>query len=200
MASTADWFTEPFVLHLGSTLSKLNSRDFYELCRLNPEARIELTARGDLVIMPPTGGQTGLRNARLTARLQNWAESDGSGLVFDSSTLFTLPNGACRSPDASWIRRFRWESLSPEERDQFPPLCPDFVVEIRSRTDRLSVLLEKMDEYVANGAQLGWLIDPLDRKVHLFVPGQPVRCLDDPASVSGDSLLPGFVLDLSSIW
>lgn len=200
MESTAEWFTGPLVLRFGQTLSKLAARDFHELCRLNPEMRIELTARGDLVIMPPTGGETGRRNARLTAQLSNWAERDGTGLVFDSSTGFTLPNGARRSPDAAWVRLSRWESLTPDEREQFPPLCPEFVVEIRSNRDTVQALCEKMDEYIANGAKLGWLIDPVEATVRLHAPGQPPRCLVRPTTLRGEPLLPGLVLDLTAIW
>ena len=150
--------------------------------------------------MPPTGGTTGSRNARITARLTVWADMDGTGLSFDSSTMFCLPNGAKRSPDGAWVRRERWDTLSEEERDSFVPLCPDFVLELRSATDRLLFLQDKMQEYLANGAQLGLLIDPKSKKVYVYRANQPAECLDNPRTISGDPVLPGFVLDLKDIW
>jgi len=129
-----------------------------------------------------------------------WAEKDGAGQSFDSSTLFTLPNTAKRSPDVAWIRNGRWNALSPKEQDEFPPLCPDFVVELRSRTDSLKTQKEKMEEYISNGAELGWLIDPSERKVHVYRAGVTPEVLEDPHEVSGEPLLKGFVLDLQSIW
>src|SRR5206468_5614927 len=137
--------------------AKLTEEQFMHLCQENPELRIELTAKGELVIMPPTGSKTGLRNSTLTYDLVAWARIDGTGVVFDSSTLFTLPNGAKRSPDASWVRRGRWEALPKEQRQGFGLLCPDFVVELRSPTDRLGEFEEKMQEYFVSGACIGWL-------------------------------------------
>jgi len=180
--------------------TKVSDEEFAELCRLNPELQIERTSEGELVIVAPTGGKTGRRNAKLTMAFGLWAERDGTGQSFDSSTLFSLPNGARRSPDLSWIRNGRWEALSPEQQEQFPPLCPDFVVELRSKTDSLRSLTEKLEEYIANGAQLGWLIDPLERKVHIYRPGLAVQILSDPETVSGEPLLKGFVLDVRSLW
>ena len=150
--------------------------------------------------MSPTGGDTGSRNARITARITMWAERDGSGVSFDSSTMFVLPNGAKRSPDASWVRRQRWNALSDEGREKFVPLCPDFVMELRSSSDILSFLKSKMDEYISNGAELGFLVDPTARRVYVFRPGHPVEILENPTTVSGDPELPGFVLDLKDIW
>ena len=173
---------------------------FLRLCRDNPELRLELTARGELIIMPPTGAETGWRNGRLSQRLGNWAETEGTGLAFDSSTGFTLPNGAKRSPDASWVRRTRWSALTKDQRREFAPLCPDFVVELRSPTDSVSALQAKLQEYIENGAQLGWLIDPVERRVHVYRPGQPVDVLDDPTTLAGDPVLPGFVLTVSELW
>ena len=150
--------------------------------------------------MPPTGSWTGHRNTKLTQRLANWADKDGTGIVFDSSTLFKLPNGAKRSPDASWIRRERYDQLTEEEKEGFSPICPDFVIELRSRTDRLTTLQEKMAEYIENGAQLGWLIDPINKRVFIYRPEQPIECLDQPESLSGESVLIGFTLNLREIW
>ena len=150
--------------------------------------------------MPPTGGTTGWRNAKLTQRLTSWAEADGTGLTFDSSTVFALPNGARRSPDAAWVLRERWEVLTEEEQERFPPLCPDFVIELRSRTDSLPALQDKMLEYIANGARLGLLLDPETRRVYIYRPGGAVETLENPATISGDPVLPGFVLNLLEIW
>jgi Uma2 family endonuclease len=178
----------------------VNDAQFNLLCQENPALRLELTAQKELVIMPPTGSKTGWRNSSFNSDLVVWAKQDGTGLVFDSSTLFTLPNGAKRSPDASWVKRERWEALTDAQQEGFAPLCPDFVAELRSRTDRLSDLQEKMQEYVDNGACLGWLIDPVEKRVHVYRPGQPVDVLDDPISVSGDPILSGFVLNVRELW
>jgi Uma2 family endonuclease len=153
-----------------------------------------------LVIMPPTGGETGRMNFKLTQVFGNWVDTDGTGVGFDSSTGFTLPNGAKRSPDLAWVRRSRWEALTQQQREQFPPLCPDFVLELRSPSDALATVQAKMQEYLDNGAQLGWLIDPIEKKVYVYRPQAPVECLDNPQTVSGDPLLPAFVLELGRIW
>ena len=191
---------KPLVLHFEAVLRKLDDDDFFEFCQANRDVRIERTKNGDLIIMPPTGGKTGGRNFYLTAKFGVWVEADGTGKGFDSSTGFTLPNGAERSPDVAWVRRERWDALTAKEQERFPPLCPDFVVELRSRTDSLAALQQKMQEYIENGAQLGWLIDPAARKVYLYRPGAPVEQLDNPEHISGDPLLPGFVLNLAPLW
>lgn len=191
---------DPLVLHLGPIIQRMTDDEFFEFCQKHPDLRIERTSEGDLIIMPPTGGETGRSNFKLTTLFGNWVEADGTGEGFDSSTIFRLPNGAERSPNAAWIKRSRWEALSKEERKKFPPLCPDFVIELRSDTDRLNVLQDKMQEYIDNGAQLGWLIDPLEKKVWVYCPEAEAECLENPATVSGDPLLPGFVLPLDKIW
>lgn len=178
----------------------LSDEQFLQLCHLNPEMRFEYTSCGDLVIMTSTGGWTGNRNIRIAARLQLWAETDGSGLAFDSSTLFLLPNGARRMPDASWLRLDRWNRLTREQQDGIPPLCPDFVLELRSPSDRLPGLQDKMAEYIANGACLGWLIDPIERVVLVYRPDESVDRLAAPAELSGEPVLPGFVLGLTAFW
>jgi Uma2 family endonuclease len=188
----------PFKLNIQET--RLTEEQFVRLCQENSDLRIELTARGELVIMPPTGLESGRRNTKLTQRLANWAETDGTGIVCDSSTLFTLPNGAKRSPDASWVQQARWDALPARERTGFGLLCPDFVVELRSPTDRLADLQEKMQEYLDNGARLGWLIDPLEKRVYVYRPDQPVEVLDDPPTVNGGPVLPGFVLHVRELW
>ena len=177
----------------------LTDDKFLELCLDNPTLRLEITAKGELIVMGPTSSETGRRNAKLNQRLANWAEQDGTGECFDSSACFTLPNGAKLS-DASWIRRERYEALTEDEREQFAPLCPDFVVELRSKTDRLSRLQAKMSEYIENGAQLGWLIDPAARRVYVYRPGHEVETLDAPETITGDLVLPNFILQLREIW
>jgi Uma2 family endonuclease len=178
----------------------LSEEEFAKLCALNPEMRFESTSTGDLLIMPPTGGDTGHTNANLTTDFTLWARQDGSGLVFDSSTLFVLPNGARRSPDVSWIRKDRWDALSPEDRRGFAPLCPDFVLELRSPSDSLRMLQDKMQEYMDNGAGLGWLIDPIECVVYVYRPGESVERLGAPEEISGEPVLPRFVLRLGSLW
>ncbi|HMH42032.1 MAG TPA: Uma2 family endonuclease [Pyrinomonadaceae bacterium] len=191
---------ESVVVHFEPSKLQMNDQEFYEFCKLNPELRIERTSEGDIVVMAPTGGKTGKRNFRLIGAMAPWVEADGTGLGFDSSTVFSLPNRAKRSPDVSWVRNERWEKLSTTEQEQFPPLCPDFVIELRSQTDSLKALKMKMEEYTANGAQLGWLIDPLERKVHIYRPAAEPEVMDNPEKVSGEPLLKGFVLDVRSIW
>jgi Uma2 family endonuclease len=189
----------PLVLHLAPVI-EVSEQQFFELCQLNRDLRIERTSQGDLVIMPPTGGETGRMNFELTALFGRWVHADGSGVGFDSSTGFTLRNGATRSPDLAWVKRERWEALTQEQRRGFAPLCPDFVLELRSPSDSLAYVQAKMREYLDNGAQLGWLIDPIEKKVYVYRPQAPVECLDDPPTLSGDPVLPGFVTDLRRVW
>ena len=193
--------TEPHApMKLSVRALKLTDEQFAQLCRENPELRLELTAKRELVIMPPTGSETGLRNGRITYLLVAWADKDGTGISFDSSTGFTLSNGAIRSPDASWIQREKWEALTKDQREGFAPLCPDFVIELRSRTDLLPDLHAKLQEYIDNGARLGWLVDPLDKRVYVYRPDQPIEVRDNPVSVSGDPVLPGFELQMKELW
>ena len=173
---------------------------FEGLCRANRDLRLELTSTGELIVMPPAGSKTGMRNADLTYQLTAWAKKDGSGISFDSSAGFTLPNGAMLSPDAAWIKRERWDSLTEDEQEGFAPLCPDFVVEIRSRSDDLPPLESKMQEYIANGASIAWLIDPLRHRVYVYAPGQEVIVLESPEAVSGGCLLLGFELRMAQLW
>jgi Uma2 family endonuclease len=178
----------------------LSDDELFELCQVNRDLRIERTADGEIWVMPPTGGETGRQNASLNLQLGRWSELDGSGVCFDSSTGFILPNGAERSPDAAWVALPRWHALTAEDRAKFPPICPDFIIELRSRTDDVGKLQAKMEEYRACGARLGWLIDPVDRRVHVYRPGTEVEILDAPATVSGDPVLRNFALDLRRIW
>lgn len=177
----------------------LTDEAFYQLCRANPAVKFERSAQGELIIMAPTGGESGRRNADITIDLGLWNRQHQLGYTFDSSTCFKLPNGAERSPDAAWIERSRWKSLSPEERDKFPPIAPDFVVELRSATDSLAMLQAKMQEYQNNGVRLGWLLNPQAKQVEIYRLGQPVEILQSPLQLLGDAVLPGFVLTLKTI-
>ncbi len=179
---------------------RLDDEQFYELCRLNRELRIERAAGGGLSIMPPAGGDSSRRNAEIARQLGNWARRDGTGASFDSSCGFVLPNGAIRSPDASWVLRERLDILTERQRSRFLPLCPDFVVELRLPTDSLQVLQDKMREYMENGAGLGWLIDPQRREVLVYRPDGSVECLRAPEHLSAEPLMAGFRLELHEIW
>ncbi len=185
------------ILNLSPTI-ELTDEQFFQVCQNNRDLRLERTAEGELIIMPPTGWESGNRNSRLTQRLGNWTDADGTGLAFDSSTGFKLPNGANRSPDASWVSRERLEALNPDPA-KFLPLAPDFAVELRSASDSLKTLQQKMQEYIDNGVRLGWLIDPQNQQVEIYRPGQKVEILRSPTSLSGENVLPGFVLDLVQI-
>jgi Uma2 family endonuclease len=179
---------------------KVTEDQFKILAVANRDLRLEKTATGELIVMPPTGGETGQRNAQLSAQFVNWNNQKQLGVVFDSSTAFRLPNGADRSPDVSWVKLERWQQLTAEEQDSFPPLCPDFVLELRSPSDRLETLRKKMEEYLDNGAKLGWLLEPKTRSVEIYRPNQEVEILQLPISLSGENILLDFVLDLKPIW
>ncbi|WGV26457.1 Uma2 family endonuclease [Halotia branconii] len=178
----------------------LTDEQFYQLCQVNRDLRIERTATGELIIMPPTGGETGNRNIEIAFQLQAWSRKSNLGIAFDSSTCFKLPNGAERSPDASWVKRERWDNLNQQQKQKFPPLCPDFVLELRSQTDSLKALQEKMQEYIDNGVRLGWLIDPKTQQVEIYRVGQAVEILQNPETLSGEDVLPGFILNLKPIF
>ena len=178
---------------------RVSEKGFWRLCRDNTDLRLERTARGELIVMAPVGSDGGWRNGRLTLRLGNWSEADGTGEFFDSSAGFKLPNGNTRSPDASWIVRERWVAIPLVARKKFAPICPDFVAELRSPSDDLATLRDKMREYVDQGARLAWMIDPKTREVEIYRPGRAVEACDRPATLSGEDVLPGFVLDLRGI-
>lgn len=174
---------------------------FEVLRRANRDLRLERTARGELIVNPPTGGSSGRRNRSITGQLDRWfEENEELGEAFDSSTGFKLPNGAERSPDASWVSRERWDALTKEQQEGIIPLCPDFVLELRSKSDNLRPLQDKMQEYIHNDARLGFLIDPQNKRVEVYRRGQAVQILDNPVEVSGEDVLPGFVLDLKRVW
>jgi Uma2 family endonuclease len=189
----------PVVLHIHPVV-KLSDEKFFRLCQANRDLRIERNARGELIIMPPAGSESSGQNADITAQLSNWAKRDGTGKAFDSSGGFTLPNGAVHSPDAAWLPLSKWKKLTAKQRKKFAPVCPDFVLELRSPSDRLKTLQEKMEEYCENGAELGLLVDPEQKRVHVYRRGKKPKILKEPQAVDCGPVLPGFVLDLSEIW
>jgi Uma2 family endonuclease len=193
-------YTPKLKLDFGKKAKKLSDEDFFEFCRENADLRIEMDKNGDIEIMPPTGSETGIKNFKLTGKFWVWVEKDGTGEGFDSSTGFRLPNGAKRSPDLSWVRLEKWNKISPAKRKKFAPLCPDFVIEIRSETDSLEKLQAKMTEYIENGASLGWLIDVKNKKVYVYRPNAEIEVLDNPTEISGEPILKGFTLNLNEIW
>lgn len=180
---------------------KLTDEQFYQLATAHPDLQIERSPEGELVIIPPTGGESGKRNFSLLGQLWSWVQQNSElGVGFDSSTEFNLPNGGDRSPDASWVKLDRWNALTEEQKQKFPPICPDFVIELRSETDNLKPLQKKMQEYLDSGLRLGWLIDPKTKKVEIYRLGQPVEILENPATLSGEDVLPEFLLDLKPIF
>lgn len=190
---------EALTLDIKSVID-LTDEQFFQLCQANRDLRFERTATGELVIMPPVGGESSNRNGRLNQQLFNWADADGTGIAFDSSGGFKLPNGADRSPDASWVKLERWNALTPQQQTRFLPLCPDFVLELLSPSDSLKATQKKIEEYRDNGARLGWLINRKTRQVEIYRLGQEVEVLNNPTSLSGEDVLPEFVLNLQAIW
>jgi Uma2 family endonuclease len=190
----------PIDLSSLTATKQMSDRQFYEFCLNNPELRIERSASGSIIIMPPAFSDTGNRNLKIAAQVFNWAEKDDTGETFDSSAGFTLPNGAMRSPDAAWILKERWNALTPEEKASFAPIAPDFVVELRSSSDRLQDLQEKMEEYMTNGVRLGLLIDRKLRQVRIYRPNLEPEILEQPETVTCKPEMPGFVLKMTNIW
>lgn len=189
----------PLTIHF-PWITSMTVQEFYEFCLANRDLRIERNANGEVVIMPPAFSDTGNRNMKISQQLANWSDQNGIGESFDSSAGFTLPNGATRSPDASWIRLERWNTLTDDQKASFAPICPDFVIELRSSSDTLSSLQEKMQEYLSNGISLGWLIDRKNCQVYVYRPHQDVEILNNPETVKGDPELPGFGLQMAKIW
>jgi Uma2 family endonuclease len=181
-------------------LPTMTDEEFFLFCQANRNLRIERTAEGEIIMMAPAGGETGGRNASVIIDLGNWARSNKQGIVFDSSTGFDLPNGATRSPDAAWVRRERLAQLTADQKRKFLPLCPDFIIELRSATDSLRAAQDKMTEWIANGVQLGWLLDPTERSVYIYRPSHPPEKLQNAATISAEPVLSGFILDLTVIW
>ncbi|MEL7038821.1 MAG: Uma2 family endonuclease [Cyanobacteria bacterium J06592_8] len=194
--------TESLLIELPKTIKlSVTSEQFTLLVAANRDLRLERTSQGELIVNPPTGWETGERNRSLTGQLDRWyEENEDLGKAFDSSTGFRLPNGATRSPDASWVSRERWDELTIEQKGTFANICPDFVVELRSSSDRVAVLQAKMREYIENGAKLGWLIDPQNRRVEIYRPQLDVEVLENPTELSGEEVLRGFVLKLRRVW
>ena len=190
---------DPMVLEFPDSM-QLGGDNFATLCQKNPNLRIEQDSQGNLIVSPPVNPTSGNYELNLGSQLYNWADRDGNGLAFSSSAVFTLPNGAKRGPDASWISNAAWNALSVEEQHTFSEICPHFVIELRSPSDRLAPLQEKMLEYCTNGAQLGFLADPHEKKVHVYRPQTDVELLDRPSQVSADPEMPGLVIQLDRIW
>ncbi len=191
---------ETHLLPLDISTLNFTAEQFKQLCAANPERSLELTANGELIVMPPVGGESGRGEFKLGGQLFTWNEATELGEAFSSSTIFILPDGSQRSPDVAWVERSRWEALTKEERKKFPPLAPDFVIELRSETDRLPPLQSKMLEYRDNGVRLGWLINPAQKQVEIYRLGREVEVLQSPTTLSGEDILPGFVLNLAKIW
>ncbi|NJM77907.1 MAG: Uma2 family endonuclease [Acaryochloridaceae cyanobacterium RU_4_10] len=185
------------VLNLEPLTRTLTHEQFYELCMANKDVAMERSPEGELIIVSPVGGESGKREAHYIVKLGMWNEQTGLGEVFSSSTVFKLPGGGDRSPDVAWVKLERWNTLTPEQQRKFPPICPDFVIELRSESDRLKPLQDKMQEYLASGLRLGWLINPQDCTVEIYRTGQAVEVMQLPATVSGEDVLPGFVLEIA---
>ncbi|NEP55782.1 MAG: Uma2 family endonuclease [Symploca sp. SIO2G7] len=185
-------------LNLEPLVQELTHEQFYELCMVNRDIAMERSPKGELIIMSPVGGESGRQEANYIIDLGIWNRQTGLGVVFSSSTVFNLPKGGDRSPDAAWVRLERWNSLTREQQTKFPPICPDFVIELRSESDRLKPLQEKMQEYLDSGLQLGWLINPQNQTVGIYRPGKEVEVVKFPATVSGEDVLPGFILNIQS--
>ncbi|MEI3649160.1 MAG: Uma2 family endonuclease [Dolichospermum lemmermannii FEM_B0920] len=186
--------TQSVILNIKNV--ELSDDQFYQLCQINEYYKFEQTAKDELIILPPSNLITGNREAELNGNLMIWNRQSKLGKVFSSSTVFTLPNGGKRSPDVAWIANERWESLTIQEKEKFAKICPDFVIELRSRTDSLSQLQEKMQEYLNSGLRLGWLIDPQNQQVEIYRQNQSVEIVSLPTSLSGENVLPGFILEL----
>jgi Uma2 family endonuclease len=187
-------------IDFGKFLKPMTDDEFFDFCQRNRNFRIEMNSEGEILFMPPTGSETGGINFELIVKFGIWADQDGTGKGFDSSTGFVLPNGAIRSPDLSWMRLAKWNAIPKTKRKKFAPVCPDFVVEIRSESDPLPRLRAKMNEYIENGASLGWLIDAVEKRIEVYRPDAAVEMLKKPKQISGEPLLKGFVLDLKKIW
>ena len=192
---------ESFVIKF-KPLTYMDDEQFARFCALNDDLRIERNAKGDIILIPPAFTYTSKQNMKISSQLDNWAENDGTGIAYESSAGYKLPNGALRSPDASWVLISRLRELTPDEGSGFYSVCPDFVIELRSTSDSLSALQEKMQEYIDNGARLGWLIDPISspKSIHIYRPQARVEILDEPSEVSGEPELPGFTLNLHRVW
>ncbi len=191
---------DTYTFSLKLSTEPITDEHFQRLCTLNPDLRLETNCEGELIIMSPTGSETGRKNSDLNYQLQAWNRQYKLGVVFDSSTGFTLPNGAKRSPDVSWITIERWNSLSKQERESFAPIAPDFVLELKSPSDSLVTLQNKMEEYINNGVRLGWLINPQSKQVEIYQPGKAKELLNNPNTIANNDVLPSLVVELDTIW
>jgi Uma2 family endonuclease len=202
MVKTPNLQQETFLLELPKTIGLyVTQEQFFALSAANRDLKLERNAKGELIVNPPTGWETGRFNSSISGELYLWWRNSGeSGLVFDSSTGFILPNGATRSPDASWVSQQRWDALTLQQKGTFANICPDFVVELRSSSDRIEPLQAKMKEYMDNGARLGWLLNPQNRQVEIYRSRKPVEVLENPTELSGEEVLPGFILNLRRVW
>ncbi|VEP18167.1 conserved hypothetical protein [Hyella patelloides LEGE 07179] len=189
-----------YTFNLKLSTEPITDEHFQQLCALNPELKLETNSQGELIIMSPTGSNTGRRNSDLVGQFWYWNKQSKSGVVFDSSTGFTLPNSAKRSPDVSWITIDRWHSLTKEEQEGFAPIAPDFVLELKSPTDSLVTLQKKMEGYINNGVRLGWLINPQSKQVEIYQPGKAKELLEHPNTIANNDILPGLVVELDAIW
>ncbi|WP_299403307.1 Uma2 family endonuclease [Acaryochloris sp. IP29b_bin.148] len=196
----SETITLPIDLSALMLARQMSSEQFYEFCRTNPDLRIERSANGEVTVMPPAFSDTGNRNLKISQQVGNWADENDTGEVFDSSADFTLPHGATLSPDTAWIQADRWQALSPEEQASFAPIAPDFVVELRSASDSLVSLQNKMKEYIANGVRLGLLIDRQNQQVYIYRPETDPVVLEHPEIVNCEPELPGFMLKMAKIW
>ncbi|BAZ30457.1 hypothetical protein NIES4074_29170 [Cylindrospermum sp. NIES-4074] len=188
-------------VNIPATLTlRVSHEQFVHLAIANRDLQLERTAAGELIIIPPTGSNSGNKNLDLEGQLWLWNRQTKLGKAFNSSTGFHLPNGADRSPDAAWVRQEKWDALTLEQQESFAPICPDFVLELRSKSDSLEMLQAKMREYIENGASLGWLIDRKNQQVESYRTSQDVQVLERPLTLSGEDILPGFVLDLTKVW
>ncbi len=193
------FYDQMFPISLKINTKSWTNDEYFNFCREHKDLQFETNAHGDLIIMPPTGAETGDKNSEINMQLRVWAKKDGTGKTFDSSTEFELPSGAKKSPDATWILKERYYALTLAQRESFPPICPDFVVELRCKSDRLKPIQDKMAEYIENGVRLGWLIDPYKKQVHIYRKNGEIEILENPKTVSGENVLEGFELDLAEI-
>ncbi len=184
------------VINVEPLTTKLTSERFYQLCLANPDISMEKSPQGELIIMSPVGGESGNREANLIADLIIWNRKYNLGQIFSSSTIFKLPQGGDRSPDVAYVSQKKWDSLTLEEKKKFPPICPDFVIELRSESDRLKTLQAKMEEYLYSGLRLGWLVNPQDEEVEIYRPQKPVEVVKIPCLLSGENVLPNFELEI----
>lgn len=197
--TSVHFYAEKFPIQLKINTKAWTDDEYFDFCQQHQDLRFETNKDGDLIIMPPTGGETSVKNSEIVIQLGIWARKNKKGKIFDSNVEFRLPNGAKKSPDASWILKERYNALTQKQREGFPPIAPDFVVELRSKSDRLKPIQDKMAEFIENGVRLGWLIDPYKKQVHIYRKNGGIEILENPKTVSGEDVLEGFELNLEEI-